>query len=151
MVVFLVQIRPMNLFQKIQKYLYTSFLSNKRTAKEGVLTIKNSESQLVDIKFEDLICIRSKGNKVIVYFEDKSVVKSELVRKSLKYFQLEIEGQDPKIIRCHKSFIVNLNMVNTISGTTKGFKLHHKELDFKIPVSRRLGIDDLNQADLFSV
>jgi len=151
MIVFLLQIHPMDIFRKIQQFLSTSFIKTKKSTKDGVIIIKSSESLLLEIKLEDLICIKSKGNKSIIYYEDKSVIKSELIRKSLKRFQIDLENQDPKIIRCHKSYIVNLNKVNMISGTTKGFKLHHKELDFKIPVSRRLGIDDLNQPDLFSL
>ncbi len=61
----------------------------------------------------------------------------------------ELEERSKKVIRCHKSYIVNLNKVNRISGNAKGYKLQIDELDFLIPVSRSLGIDDLNQLDLF--
>lgn len=140
----------MNLSQKIQQFFAPIFGLLKKSRKAGVILFKNSVSELIEIQIENLICIQSKGSKSMVYYEEDSKIKSMLARRSLKSFQSEIEGQTSKIIRCHKSFIANLNKVTTISGSTKGFKLHHKGLDFKIPVSRRLGIDDLNQPDLFS-
>ena len=140
----------MNLSQKIQQFFASIFNLHKKSSKKRVILFKNSVSELIEIKLDNLICIQSKGAKSMVYYDEKSEVKSMLARRSLKSFQSEIESQYPKIIRCHKSFIANLNKVNTISGSTKGFKLHHKGLDFKIPVSRRLGIDDINQPDLFS-
>lgn len=41
-----------------------------------------------------------------------------------------------KIVRCHKSYFVNLNKVKTTSGNARAFYLHLEELDFQIPVSR---------------
>ena len=146
----LVQIRIMNLSQSIKQFFSFLFTTSKSSKVKGVISFKNIDSNIIEIKLTDLICIKSMGNKSFVYYDDGATVKFEVVRKSLKYFQTEIEYQNPKIIRCHKSFIANLNKVSTVSGTTKGFKLHHKGLDFKIPVSRSLGIDDINQADLFS-
>ena len=41
-----------------------------------------------------------------------------------------------KIIRCHKSYFVNLSKVKTTSGNARALYLHINELDFQIPVSR---------------
>ena len=52
--------------------------------------------------------------------------------KKIEYDFLE----NKKIIRCHKSYFVNLSKVKTTSGNARALYLHINELDFQIPVSR---------------
>jgi DNA-binding LytR/AlgR family response regulator len=42
----------------------------------------------------------------------------------------------PHIMRCHKSYMVNLKFVRDISGNAQGYKLHIPALNFPVPVSR---------------
>jgi DNA-binding LytR/AlgR family response regulator len=42
------------------------------------------------------------------------------------------------IYRCHKSYLVNLAKVNHVSGNAQGYKLHLKDVEDQIPVSRKL-------------
>ena len=51
--------------------------------------------------------------------------------------KIEKELQDyNKIIRCHKSYIVNVNFINNINGNARGYLLKSDEIPFNIPVSR---------------
>jgi DNA-binding LytR/AlgR family response regulator len=38
--------------------------------------------------------------------------------------------------RCHKSYVINLDQVNHISGNAQGYKFHLKSAEDLIPVSR---------------
>ena len=43
---------------------------------------------------------------------------------------------ESKIIRCHRAYIVNLNLVKHADGNAQGYKLSLPETDFQVPVSR---------------
>ena len=65
----------------------------------------------------------------------KRLYGQTLIRNSIK----SIEEQliiFKNIIRCHRSYIVNLDMVSKMSGNARNFNLHIEKLGFKIPVSR---------------
>tara|TARA_Y100001954_G_C15680836_1_gene537648 strand:- start:443 stop:859 length:417 start_codon:yes stop_codon:yes gene_type:complete len=117
---------------------------------DGAVELKSVDKKIFRIKLEQLICAQSSGNKSQVYFKENSTNVSIHTRHSLKNLEESLCKPNGRIIRCHKSYIVNLDRIEKVAGTTKGFKLHIKDLDFVVPVSRRLGIDDINQPDLFS-
>lgn len=43
----------------------------------------------------------------------------------------------PHIIRCHRSYIVNLDRVERVTGNAQGYKLHLLGGQFEVPVARR--------------
>jgi len=42
----------------------------------------------------------------------------------------------PGIYRCHRSFLVNLSNIKTVTGNSNGFKIHFKNYNKHVPVSR---------------
>ncbi len=91
-------------------------------------------------RFESLpntiVCLQANGNYVTIYYlNDNKECKAEMLRMTLKSAET-ITTAYSHIIRCHKSYIVNLEYVNNITGYAQGYKLHIPTLDFLIPVSR---------------
>jgi len=83
-----------------------------------------------------IVCLQSRGNYItIFYLNDDKECKAEMLRMTLKSAET-ITTTYPHIIRCHKSYIVNLDHVNNITGYAQGYKLHIPTLDFLVPVSR---------------
>lgn len=78
---------------------------------------------------------RSEGNYSTIFFKDGPALAKKLLRISLK--DLEAQICDDNIIRCHRSYILNIG--NTISkkGNAQGFKVSMRSVDEKIPVSRK--------------
>jgi len=62
-------------------------------------------------------------------------LKKEIIRITMKKIEYDFL-ENKKIIRCHKSYFVNLSKVKTTSGNARALYLHINELDFQIPVSR---------------
>ena len=58
-----------------------------------------------------------------------------MIRSSMKNTEMQLSN-NRKIIRCHKSFIANLNLVNKISGNAQGLKLLFDNYNISVPVSR---------------
>ena len=63
--------------------------------------------------------------------------KSILLRSTLKKMEEQLANH-PAFFRCHRMYLVNLKLVNTVSGNAQGLKLHLSSLEEPIPVSRSL-------------
>lgn len=113
--------------------------------------ISQSESKAISIIFEGagmkerfetmperIVCLQASDNyvEIFVYADDsKQEIETVLLRMTLKYAEERMNTYS-RIIRCHKSYIVNLDHVCDISGNAQGYKLQIPNLDFTIPVSR---------------
>ncbi|NTV41579.1 MAG: LytTR family transcriptional regulator, partial [Candidatus Moranbacteria bacterium] len=40
------------------------------------------------------------------------------------------------IVKCHRSYIVNINYIDRFEGNVQGYKLYLDKIDFPIPVSK---------------
>lgn len=82
-------------------------------------------------------------NYIDVYFLWNNTLTNRLIRNTLS--NIDIYLSDIKeIIRCHKSYIINISYVKSIIGNSAGYKLNLCKLDFKIPVSRKYSKEVLN-------
>ncbi len=70
----------------------------------------------------------------VVYLKNGQPVKP-LLRSSLS--RLEGQINRPDIVRCHRSFVVNLDRVEKVTGNAQGYKLHLLDGQFQIPVARK--------------
>ncbi len=83
----------------------------------------------------DLLYVESSDNYcTVVYLTDAQPVK-RLLRSSLG--RLEGQINQPHIVRCHRSYVVNLDRVERITGNAQGYKLHLCGGQFQIPVARK--------------
>lgn len=97
-----------------------------------VLKGENQNEEL-NLKSTELKYIESANNYVEVNLNNEK----KLLRSTLKKMESQLT-EHSQFYRCHKKFIVNLNQVESISGNAQGYKLHLKESDILIPVSRSL-------------
>ncbi|MFK7949351.1 MAG: LytTR family transcriptional regulator DNA-binding domain-containing protein [Saprospiraceae bacterium] len=133
------------------------YLSTKNESKANLLT-KNLlttaiPNQNINIEFgqkqhqltlnlADLLCIKAEGNYVEIYYLENDLVNKKLIRSSLSKVkkQLAIHNQ---IKHCHRSFIVNTEHLEKVTGNARNFNLYLNYLDFAIPVSRSFPIDTI--------
>ncbi len=97
--------------------------------------IAENEKDTIKLFQEDLFYIESNDNYSTVIFQKEELILKELIRSSL----IRLENQIPaeSIVRCHRSYIVNLDKVIKISGNAQGYKLYLKDSDFIVPVARK--------------
>ncbi len=101
-----------------------------------MIHFKGEKGQLkISLKNHDIIYIKSADNYVFIYYHDKSKISKYLLRNTLS--KLENELRDSGIIRCHRSYMVNIDAVKIIRNEKDGLKLE-LETDDKliIPVSK---------------
>lgn len=85
----------------------------------------------------DLLFIASSDNYVQVFFRAEGAIRSPLLRSSLRNIEQQLPASSP-FMRCHRLYLVNLDVVERVSGNAQGLRLHLSGLDQPVPVSRSL-------------
>ena len=100
-----------------------------------LVLIAENEKDKIEIVAEELLFIESADNYSNIIFYRNNKVNKQLLRGSLKRIESQITF--PFIVRCHRSYIVNLKLINHIKGNAQGYRIDFKidQID-SIPVSR---------------
>ena len=96
----------------------------------------DNRKESLKISLDSLLFIVSVDNYIEVYLIENGNVNKKLVRYSL----LRVEQDNMEIdelFRCHKSYIINKNKIESIVGNVAGYKLKLYNYDKQIPVSRK--------------
>ena len=96
------------------------------------LKSENQKEQL-RLSTDELLYLTSADNYVEVVFSEGRKVSKKLLRGTLARAEKQIN--DPGVLRCHRSYIVNFHQVISVSGNAQGFQLKLREVDKTIPVS----------------
>ena len=109
------------------------------TAKEKQQFEKNiqitTDSRNIEIHLDQLLYIETVGNYAKVFNLIDGQVTNTLARSTMKNIDQQITSDH--IIRCHRSYIVNLVKVIDVKGNAQGFKLSLEGSQEKVPVSRK--------------
>jgi hypothetical protein len=106
------------------EHLLTEFQQVPLTQSDADLRFvgENEKDELL-IHSNQLLYIESMENYAqFVYLDDHHQAKKTVLRGTLKRFETEINSKS-KILRCHRSFIVNLEKVSHITGNAQGYLL----------------------------
>ncbi len=87
------------------------------------------------ITHHDFYYARTADNYVEVYHQSAGKTIRTVVRATLKEIDTAV-SQYGHCVRCHKSYIVNLEQVVRVSGNAQGYRLHFSNHDHEVPVSR---------------
>jgi hypothetical protein len=90
-----------------------------------------------------LLYIAAADNYIKVYHLEQGQLKQTLLRSTLKKAAAGL-ADHPQFFRCHRTFLVNLDHVNSITGNAQGYKLQLAHAEEWIPVSRSLH-DEIRQ------
>lgn len=116
---------------------YTEIIRAKPKSKSAQSVTISSENnkQTIELTLNNLVCIKSDGNYVEVYYWKDGEIKHELIRNSLSKITNQLETYEC-MVRCHRSYLINFNKVERVSGNARNFNLHVEGLGFLVPVSR---------------
>ncbi len=120
----------------LKKYGSERAVAPKASQKSAISLVAENRKDMVSVSSENLLYIESADNYSKVVFQTENEQETqELLRSSLS--RLENQLTVPEIVRCHRSYIVNLNQVNRVTGNAQGYKLHLKNSNFAVPVARK--------------
>lgn len=125
----------------------STIIESKESVEEPKLQLVNEAGKiLLSIVPSKIICFEANDNYVVTYYlSAEHELKKSMERISLKKIEEILEGLDHEFYRVHKSFIVNPNFVEKISGRSQAYKLNISYLDSPIPVSRKFDISVFNR------
>jgi hypothetical protein len=109
---------------------------------EIVLESDNGKDQ-IRLRITDFLFAVAADNYVEVHYRKDQVAQKQLLRASLS--RIESKTGQTFLVRCHRSYLVNLHQVVHISGNAQGYRLHLKEVAPTIPVSRSLSEEVLRK------
>ena len=97
----------------------------------------NRSDEPVTLSVDDFLFVRSDGNYLEVYFSEPGGQQRRLIRNTLSGIESLLHKHFPPLMRCHRSYIVNLSKVEKVDGNAQGLLLKLKNCDVQIPVSRK--------------
>ena len=103
------------------------------TANDSIITL-HSGNQKHQFVSERIVLLESEGNYVNIYFLENGLIKTELVRNTLKNIDLNISTEI--LFKCHRAFVINTSYIEKVKGNSQGLSLTVRYIDKQIPVSR---------------
>jgi len=95
----------------------------------------SGEQETNQIGLDNLLYLESDGNYAYLNQLSEGTVTKSMHRTTLK--SIEAENTYPNILRCHRSYIVNLDQVIEVKGNAQGLKLSLNNCDDIVPVSKK--------------
>lgn len=110
---------------------------NSEPLKKALIAFPDEKGEIkITIALENLIYIDSADNYATIHYINKDKISNFLIRNSLKWMEENLSKDSP-LVRCHRSYMVNLDKVKVLRKTKDGIYI---ELDapnvHDIPVSK---------------
>jgi DNA-binding LytR/AlgR family response regulator len=87
------------------------------------------------LKKEDLLYLEAADNYIIIHYLDHKKEAKYMIRNTLK--RIEQQFADKDLVRCHRSFMVNIDNVNVIRKEKDGLKIRFESpSDGTVPISK---------------
>ncbi|WP_179022264.1 LytR/AlgR family response regulator transcription factor [Winogradskyella forsetii] len=118
-----------NILKKKKKLLEDS----EDTTHQISTDLKNETFSFNENDFNYTIAV---GNYIDMCSLDENKLKKVTYRITLSSFEMQL-AETSNLIRCHRSYLVNLKKVENISGNAQGLKLELKNQSEIVPVSRK--------------
>ncbi len=86
-------------------------------------------------RLEDILVFHSSGNYIEIYWLENQIKRKKLFRQTFAFIEQYMKDR-VEFQKCHRCWIVNLKMINSITGNSKGYFIEMNKLGFNVPVSR---------------
>jgi DNA-binding LytR/AlgR family response regulator len=105
--------------------------------KKNLIGFYDEKGELkISVALENLLFIDSSDNYITVHYINKGKIAHFLIRNTLKWIDENCTKETP-LVRCHRSFVVNLDQVKVLRKTKEGIFLELEALTIPdIPVSK---------------
>jgi len=150
---FVISIIPTLMFNLwLEKRLYKKYEQGSEIANNNLIhseldkkhDLKIDIDEKNKISEQDLVYIKAEGNYCQVYYIEDLNQKKLVLRNTLKNIEDTLQNSK-RIVRCHKSYIINLDKVKKVTGNARGYNFIVDDFNFQIPVSRTISKDLLNR------
>ena len=102
---------------------------------QGAITLTaDNEKDTLSLAVNDFLYIEASDNYCTIFHLAQGKLGKTLLRSSLSRLENQISG--PGILRCHRSYMVNLANVSSVTGNAQGYQLHLVGSEAVVPVAR---------------
>ncbi len=116
--------------------LNKNYPSESNNADESIELPSRNKSEKVELSLNDLLALKAIENYVEIYFSEESQLQKRVIRNTLKEIEVHLKSQ-PSIQKCHRSYLVNTQQIQSVTGNAQGLKLLlYPDPILEIPVSR---------------
>lgn len=112
-------------------------IREKPKLQDNKITLSTDTSETFSLKLTELVYAAAVDNYTEIYWRNEGKVAVKLLRATLKNIEAQLHNQF--MVRCHRSYLINVQEIESISGNTNGYKLKMKNTEVEIPVSRTKG------------
>ncbi|HLP94544.1 MAG TPA: LytTR family DNA-binding domain-containing protein, partial [Saprospiraceae bacterium] len=102
-----------------------------------VVLLGENQQERLAIDAADIAFLEAQDNYVQVHYLENGAHKSKLLRATLRKME-ESLAEFPAFFRCHRTYLVNFDRVEKVSGNAQGYRLHLTGFAETVPVSRSL-------------
>lgn len=124
----------------------------EKAVKKALVAFPDEKGEFrISIMIENILYIESADNYVTIHYLNKSKLSHYLLRNSLKWIE-ENMTNDTALVRCHRSYIVNLDHVKVLQKTKDGIVMELDTINTPdIPVSKTYYTAVMTKFSVYSV
>ncbi|MCP4441902.1 MAG: LytTR family transcriptional regulator [Aureispira sp.] len=132
--------------QQLQKYKSLATTITKEIERESTESASPSvlkilgenKKDVLEFYPSELYYIKAANNYTEFYLYKEDKLQKTLLRNSLTKVEQQIDLVK-EVVRCHRSYLVNLDKVKKVSGNAQGYTLHLQDIVEVVPVARSKG------------
>lgn len=102
-----------------------------------VTLVGGNQNETLHLDTSQIAYLSAADNYVQVFYFENETLRSQMLRATLKKME-DALASNPQFFRCHRTYIVNLEKVEKVSGNAQGYRLHLENTEATVPVSRNL-------------
>lgn len=133
--------------QQLKKHLKEAQAMNETISKildeseeileeENLITLhSDNKNEVLTLDPKQFFFAESSANYVTIHYLENGNPKKEMLRTTMKNLSNDLEVQE-NIVRCHRSFFINLNQIKNINGDSRGYEINLVQDMGTVPVSR---------------
>lgn len=115
--------------------LQTERINTPQSPTRLVISSKNNKQQ-IPLFAHQIYFAEAMQNYVNLYIQEGEEIKKEVIRNTIA--NIEQSFVSSNIIRCHRSYLVNVDLIEKVEGNAQGLRLTLKNMgEVQVPVSRK--------------
>ena len=111
-------------------------LMEDRDSQKTIEFASGNLTENIKLSQSDIVVIKSADNYVEIIYTENNILKRKLVRNTLNHIEQQLKPFN-LFIRCHRSYIVNVDHIGSFTRKINSYWLTIRNLDEQIPVSRQ--------------
>lgn len=130
-----IQLRAANKNEQAATDITEHLHSETKSLKQENLQLDAENGQGLTVNIADVRYVEAMQNYVTVWFLKDGKPHKEMLRATIGFMEEQFAQTD--VIRCHRSYLVNVDWIEKVSGNAQGLRLQLSDVaDVEIPVSR---------------